>query len=89
MHKELKDILERMFDDEIKGALEYDEIIEKMPKEHMHHRKTLKEHMITQLGHAADIRVIMMEMGYHEPKNWQKLEDIMKIEEDKMSHTSE
>lgn len=83
MH-DMKMVLEKKFDDELKGALEYDEIIENIPKEHLAHIKTLKENMITQLGHAADIRIIMLDMGYSEPKNWQKLEDIMKTEEEKI-----
>ncbi len=82
---ELKDILESKFDEEIKGALEYDEIIEKVPKDKNKTRKELKEIMADQLGHALKIRMIMSDFGYPEPKNWQKLEDILKIEEERHS----
>lgn len=85
MPKELKDILESKFDEEIKGALEYDEIIEKIPKDHDKVRKDLKENMTDQLGHAIKIRVAMADLGYPEPKNWQRLEDILKIEEERHS----
>lgn len=83
MVHELKDVLESKFDEELKGALEYDEIIEKVPKEKSEIRKYLKHIMIDQLGHAAKLRYVMGELGYPEPKNWQRLEDMMKIEEDR------
>lgn len=86
MVHELKDILESKFDEELKGALGYDEIIEKIPKDKEKARKELKENMTDQLGHAIKIRMVMEELGYPEPKNWQKLEDILKIEEDRHSH---
>lgn len=88
MHKELKDILESKFDEELKGALEYDEIIEKIPKDKDKARKELKKNMTDQLGHALKIRMVMEDLGYPEPKNWQKLEDILKIEEDRHSEHS-
>ncbi len=88
MH-DLKDILESKFDEEIKGALEYDEIIEKVPKDKDKTRKELKEIMADQLGHALKIRIVMADLGYPEPKNWQKLEDILKIEEERHPEHSE
>lgn len=86
---DLKDVLERKFDEEMKGALEYDEIIEKVPIDKEKVRKELKHNMLDQLGHAIKIRVMMSELGYPEPKNWQKLEDILKIAEEIHSEHSE
>ncbi len=86
MTHELKDILENKFDEELKGALEYDEIIEKVPENKQNARKELKENMTDQLGHAIKIRMVMADLGYPEPKNWQRLEDILKIEEERHSH---
>lgn len=77
----LEQILDKQVEDEFRGVLEYDELIEKMPKEHIKHVETLRNIQKQQAIHVLELTNMAIDMGFPEPKIIQKLEDFFKIKE--------
>lgn len=75
----LEEMLDKQVEHEFKGVLEYDELIEKMPKEHTKHIETLRRIQKEQSVHTLELVSMVMDMGMKEPKIIQRLEDFIKV----------
>lgn len=80
MH-ELEQKLNKQITDEFKGVLEYDGLIEAMPKEHIKYVETLRRIQKEQATHLLELVNIAIDMGFPEPKIIQQLEEFFKIKE--------
>lgn len=77
----LEQSLNKQVEDEFKAVLEYDELIEKMPKEHTKHIETLRNIQKQQAVHVLELTNMVMEMGFKEPSVIHQLEEFFKIKE--------
>lgn len=77
----LEQKLNKQITDEFKGVLEYDGLIEAMPKEHIKHVETLRRIQKEQATHLLELVNIAIDMGFPEPKIIQQLEEFFKIKE--------
>lgn len=78
---ELEEMMHKQVEDEFKGVLKYDELIEKMPKEHTKHIVILRNIQKDQAVHTLELVNMAMDMGFREPPIVQQLEDFFKIKE--------
>ncbi len=74
----LEQMLDKQVEHEFAGVLEYDEIIEKMPKEHTQHVDMLRQIQKEQSIHMLELVNMIMDMGFKEPKIIQELEEFVK-----------
>ena len=83
---ELEGMLQRQVEDEFKGVLIYDEIIEEMVrkkdaiKDADKHIETLRGIQKQQAIHCLELVNMIIDLGFKEPAIVQKLEDYFKIE---------
>ncbi len=74
--------INRAIEDELKGFIEYEEILESIPKElNSHFYDPITKIMEDEASHAVSLRRMSIELGCPEPKMVQKLEDLLKIAE--------
>ena len=78
---DLEQSLNKQVTDEFKGVLEYDELIEAMPKEHIKHVETLRRIQKEQSIHLLELVNMSIDMGFPEPKIIQQLEEFFKTKE--------
>lgn len=75
--KKLEDLLDDQVTDEYSAVIKYDEILEKMPREHKDHIEMLRGIQRQQSVHALELASIMMDMNFREPKMVKKLEEFI------------
>lgn len=75
--KKLEDLLDDQVTDEFSAIVKYDEILEKMPKDHTQHIEMLREIQKQQSVHGLELANIMMDMNFREPKMVKKLEEFI------------
>lgn len=75
-------MINRSIEDELKGFVEYEEILENIPKElNGHFYEPITKIMEDEARHAVIFRHMGLELGCPEPKLVQKLEDLLKVAE--------
>lgn len=74
--------INRAIEDELKGFIEYEEILENIPKElNSHFYDLITKIMEDEASHVVLLRKMGIELGCPEPKMVQKLEDLLKVAE--------
>jgi len=78
----LCDRVNKAIEDELKGFVEYEEILQIIPKElNGHFYDPITKIMEDEATHAVMLRRMGLELGCPEPKLVQKLEDLLKVAE--------
>lgn len=86
MTDKLEEMLRNQVEDEFKGVLMYDEIVEEMVrnkdtvKDADKHIETLRGIQKQQAVHCLELVNMIIDLGFKEPAIVQKLEDYFKIE---------
>lgn len=79
---ELCNRINRAIEDELKGFIEYEELLENIPKElNSEFYDPIVKIMEDEASHAIILRKIGIELGCSEPRMIQKLEDLLKVAE--------
>lgn len=73
----MKDILNRMVEEEYSGVMNYEKLINDLTEKHDKYVETVKGIQKQEIIHAIELANIMIDMGFKEPKVVSELTEII------------